>query len=81
MNFRAYSPKLTTLILLSYCLANFANAQAQTILSPTEHCQDFSADAIVTFADPDLAEVVNEALGLDADAALSCGQAASLEQS
>ncbi len=41
----------------------------------------FSADAIVTFADPDLAEVVNEALGLDAGAALSCGQAAEFENS
>ena len=75
MNRRPYLPKLVTLLLLTCSLVNFANAQTQSTLSPTEHCRNFSANAIVTFADPDLAEVVNEALGLDTGAALSCGQA------
>jgi len=80
MNRRPYLPKLVTLLLLTCSLVNFANAQTQSTLSPTEHCRNFSANAIVTFADPDLAEVVNEALGLDTGAALSCGQAEELEE-
>jgi hypothetical protein len=77
MSLRPTITKLLALALLCYPLAN---ALAQTTLSPTDHCQDFSADAIVTFADADLAEVVNEALGLEDGAPLSCGQAAELEQ-
>ena len=79
MNRRSHLPMLVTL-LLACSLANFANAQTQSTLSPTQHCRDFSADAIVTFADLDLAEVVNEALGLDSGALLHCGQAAGLEE-
>ena len=53
---------------------------AQTVLAPTDHCRDFSADAIVSFADPDLAEVVHEAIGIGPQDSLSCGQAATLEE-
>ncbi|NNK58346.1 MAG: hypothetical protein HKP44_13660, partial [Desulfofustis sp.] len=80
MNRRIYLTKLVTLLLLTFSVRGFSIAQGQTILSPTDHCRDFSADAIVTFADPDLAEVVHEALGLEPGATLSCGQAAELEQ-
>ena len=74
---RRYLSILITLVLLC---SNLSSTHAQTILSPTDHCQDFSADAIATFADSDLAEVVSEALGLDRQAAVTCGQAADLEQ-
>ena len=77
MSPRLYLSILTTLVLL--CSA-FIDVHAQTTLSPTDHCRDFSADAIVTFADPDLAEVVNNALGFPAQAPLSCQQAAGLER-
>ena len=59
MSPRLYLSILITLVLL--CSLSI-NAHAQTTLSPTDHCRDSSADAIVTFADPDLAEVVNNAL-------------------
>ena len=71
---------MTILITLVLLCSPFINAHAQTTLSPTDHCRDFSADAIVTFADADLAEVVNNALGLDVQAPLSCRQAAELER-
>lgn len=77
MNPRHYLSILITLVLLS---SPFIIVHAQTTLSPTDHCRDFSADAIVTFADPDLAAVVNDALGLDAQAPLSCRQAVALER-
>ena len=77
MNSRRHISILITLLLMCF---PFINTQAQTTLSPTDHCRDFSADAIVTFADPDLAEVVHEAIGLDTRTALTCGQAAKLEQ-
>lgn len=77
MNLRPCLPGMFALAVA--CLPLF-NAQAQTTLSPTDHCRDFSADAIVTFADPDLAEVVNAALGLDAQTPLTCRQAAGLER-
>ena len=80
MNRLSYLIKLALPLVLGCSFIDFANAQAQIILSPTEHCRDFTEDAIVTFADQDLAEVVNEALGLVAGAALNCGKAASLEQ-
>ena len=71
---------LASLLLVFFCFTNSANAQPFKTLSPSEHCRDFSQDAIVTFTDQNLAHVVNEALGLDADAAINCRQAASLEQ-
>ena len=77
MNFRPRSSNLIALTLLCF---PFVTTQAQPTLSPTDHCGDYSADAIVTFADPDLAEVVHSALGLDAQTPLSCGRAAELEQ-
>ena len=80
MNRRAYLLKMATLVLLCLPFASITAVQAQTPLSPTQHCRDFSADAIVTFADPDLAEVVSDALGLDTGATISCGQAAELDQ-
>ena len=49
MNPRPYLSILITLVLLC---SPFINAHAQTTLSPTDHCREFSADAIVTFADP-----------------------------
>jgi len=80
MNRFAHWSNLATLLMLSCSLASFANAQTPAILAPSDHCRDFSADAIVSFADPDLAEVVNQAAGLAAGEPLSCGQAAKLEQ-
>jgi len=80
MNRLSYLAKLAALPLLCCSFANFANAQVQTTLSPVEHCRDFSQDAIVSFADQDLAEVVTEALGLNVGTPLTCGQAANLEQ-
>lgn len=77
MNTRLNLSILITLVLL---YSPFIIVHAQTTLSPTDHCQDFSADAIVTFADPGLAAVVNNALGLDEQAPLSCRQAAELER-
>ena len=77
MNIR---PIVTKLLALALLCCPLANAAAQTTLSPTDHCQNFTQDAIVTFADVDLAEVVNEALGLAPGAALRCGQAAMLER-
>ena len=71
---------LASLLLVFFCFTNSANAQAFKTLSPSEHCRDFSQDAIVTFTDQNLAHVVNEALGLDTDTVISCRQAASLEQ-
>ena len=63
-----------------FYLTNFATAQTPTILSTTDHCHDFSSGAIVTFADSDLAEVVTVALGSDAGAPITCGQAAELNE-
>ena len=77
MNCRSNLQSLFTLAFLCYSLSS---ALAQTRLSPTDHCRDFAANAIVTFADQDLANVVNDALGLDMQATLTCGQAAELEQ-
>jgi len=77
MNFRSLLSNLIALTLLCF---PFISTQAQPTLSATDHCRDFSADAIVTFADPDLTEVVHSALGLDTQAPLSCGRAAELEQ-
>ena len=77
MHPRRYFSILTTAALLCSPLIN---VHAQTTLSPMDHCRDFSADALVTFADADLAEVVNKALGLDVGAPLSCGQAGELER-
>ena len=67
----AHMPNLATLLLLSCSLASFANAQAPAILAPTDHCRDFSADAIVTFADPDLEQRVRDALQMPAGSRLS----------
>ena len=80
LNGRTYWLNLTALLAVFGYLANFVTAEAQTTLSPTDHCQDFSSESIVTFADSDLAEVVNEALGLDASVAVSCGQVAELKE-
>ena len=55
------------------------SAQAQITLTPTQHCHDFSADAIVSFADPDLEAVVRDALEIRPQESLSCDKAASLE--
>ena len=77
MNFR---PNLQGLFTLAFLYFPLSSALAQTTLSPTDHCRDFSADAIVTFADQDLANVVNDALGLAVQAPLTCGQAAKLER-
>lgn len=57
-------------------MLSLANVLAQTTRSPTDHCRDFSADAIVIFAD---AEVVSEAFGLEVGVPLSCRQAADLD--
>ena len=77
MNFRSH---LLNPIALTLMCFPFIATQAQPTLSPEDHCRDFSADAIVTFADPDLAVVVHDALGLDVQEPLSCERAADLEQ-
>ena len=77
MNFRL---QLLNPIALTLMCFPFIATQAQPTLSPEDHCKDFSADAIVTFADPDLAIVVHDALGLDEQEPLSCERAADLEQ-
>ena len=79
-NSRNYWLSLTALLAVFGYSTNSVTAQAQTTLSPTDHCTDFSSDSIVTFADPDLAEVVNEALGLDIGVAISCDQIAELKE-
>ena len=73
-------PNLQSLFTLAFLCYPLSSALAQTTLSPTDHCRDFSTDAIVTFADQDLANVVNDTLGLAVQAALTCGKAAELEQ-
>ena len=77
MNFRL---QLLNPIALTLMCFPFIATQAQPTLSPEDHCIDFSADAIVTFADPDLAVLVHDALGLDMQEPLSCERAADLEQ-
>jgi hypothetical protein len=77
MNFR--SDLLNPIALTLTCFP-FIAAQAQPTLSPEDHCRNFPADAVVTFADPDLAGLVHDAVGLDAQEPLSCERAADLEQ-
>ena len=77
MNFR--SDLLNPIALTLTCFP-FIAAQAQPTLSPEDHCRNFPADAVVTFADPDLAVLVHDALGLDTQEPLSCERAAVLEQ-
>lgn len=55
-------------------------AQSALVLRPTDHCRDFSAAAVVTFADADLEEVIREALGLDTQAELTCSIASQLTE-
>ena len=80
---RSVTSVLVTLLIvsgtLSLGLINSASAQAPT-LAPSDHCRDFPPEAIVSFADSDLAEVVNDALGIDPGDALTCELAASLEE-
>lgn len=52
---------------------------AQTTLSPTDHCRDFSPQDIVTFADGDLEEVVRDALEIGAEDPLTCAIASELQ--
>ena len=73
------NPHLYLSMLITLCFP-FISVHAQTTLSPSDHCRDFSDDAIVTFADADLAEFVNRAVGLDVGEPLSCRQAAELER-
>ena len=82
MNRSGTSVLVTLLIVsgtLSLGLIKSASAQAAA-LAPSDHCRDFPPEAIVSFADSDLAEVVNDALGLSPGDALTCEQAASLEE-
>ena len=62
-------------LLLTFALAlpSGGEAQSRRVLEPTEHCRDHSPSAIVTFADPDLEEVVRGALSVGAQADLTCG--------
>jgi len=75
-----FRSRLSNLIALTSLCFPFIATHAQPTLSPKDHCRDSSPDAIVTFADPDLAEVVHNALGLDTQTSLSCRQAAELER-
>lgn len=50
------------------------------VLDPTESCADHDADAIGTFADPNLEAAVRDALGVEADADLTCGLLATLTE-
>ena len=80
---RSGTSVLATLLIvsgtLSLGLINSASAQVPA-LAPSDHCRDFPPEAIVSFADSDLAEVVNDAIGIDPGDALTCELAASLEE-
>ena len=67
MNRSATSVLATLLIFWSaFFLGLIDSASAQVpALAPSDHCRDFPPEAIVSFADSDLAEVVNDALGID----------------
>jgi hypothetical protein len=68
------------LLLLFSVYSGILHAQPRFTLAPTNHCRDFPANAQVTFADPDLEEVVRAALDLDAQQPLTCGRAAQLQE-
>lgn len=55
-------------------------AQAPDVLGPEEHCRDYSGTVIASFADADLEEVVRDALGVDAQADLTCELLSGLTQ-
>lgn len=75
MNFRT---RLSNLIALTFLCFPFIATHGQPSLSPTDHCRDYSGDAIVTFADAVLEQAVHEALSLGPQDSLSCDQAAQL---
>ena len=55
-------------------------AQAPDILGPEERCRDYSGAAVASFADADLEEVARDALGVDAQADLTCELLSGLTQ-
>lgn len=59
-------------------LAHSSGAWAQQISQPNEHCLDYSASDIATFADAVLESKVRDALSIGAQANLTCDLAAQL---
>ncbi len=59
---------------LAYC----STAWGQQVLQPTDHCRDFAAADIVSFADAVLEQEVRDALSLGPQDNLSCSLAAQL---
>ncbi len=57
---------------LAIALPFGSEAQSRVVLQPPEHCRDHAAAAVVTFADPDLEEVVRAALSVRAQEDLTC---------
>jgi len=66
------------LLLAALALLPCSGTWAQQILQPTDSCRDYTAAAIVTFADAILDKEVREALSLGPEDALTCRQAAQL---
>ena len=73
---------LSSYLILIFALAlpSGSEAQSRQVLQPTENCADYSASAIVTFADSDLEEVVRAALSVGAQEDLSCGLVSQMTQ-
>lgn len=66
------------LIVAVLALGFSATSWAQQVLLPTDHCQNFAATDVVSFADEVLAQEVRDALSLSADEALTCAAVAQL---
>ena len=60
-------------------VSSLGMAQAP-VLGAGEHCRDYPGSAIASFADADLEEVVRDALGVDAQEALTCDVLSGLTQ-
>lgn len=54
------------------------SAWSQQVLTPEDHCRDFSPSAVVTFADSVLEQEVRDALSLDDATPLTCERVTSL---
>lgn len=68
----------TRLFFAALSLMLCSGAWGQQLLQPTDHCRDYSASAIVSFADEVLEGEVHKALSLGPEESLNCGKAAQL---
>ena len=68
------------IIIFALALSCGSEAQSRQVLQPTENCTDHGATAIVTFADPDLQEVVRAALKVSEQEDLTCDLVSQLTQ-